>query len=66
MVSDEEREEMRRYAKEEAEQAGLDDDTVDAVVDMAMGSGIWMVGDQVDRDYFEEFVAGVIQGHAMP
>ena len=62
------REEMRRYAREEAEAVGLfDEDTVDAIVDMAVGNAMSdLTTGEIDADYFEELVAGVIQGHAAP
>lgn len=47
----------------EAEDAGLDEDTVAAVVDSAMSA--WE-DYKDDEEGWEDLVASVIQGHAMP
>jgi hypothetical protein len=58
---------LRRYAREEAEQAGLNEDQIAAAVDMAVGNVMCSrETGEIDLDYFEELVAGVIQGVANP
>lgn len=56
---------MRRYAREEAESAGLSAEGVEAVIDMAVGNAMTCLETNTfDMDYFEELVAGIIQGYA--
>lgn len=62
-MTDLERDDMRRYAREEAEAAGLTQTLVDYVVDMAVGNAMSVEG-AIDRDYFEQLVDGIIQGVA--
>lgn len=60
-----ERRRARDYVRSEAEDAGLDEDTVAACVDAAMSA--W--GDPVSApndEAWEDLVASVIQGHAAP
>jgi len=59
-LTDDERARRREYARTEAYQAGADDDTIDAIVDAAMGA------EHLDADDFEECVEHCIQGHLMP
>lgn len=53
----------RNYVRQEAEQAGLDEDMVEACVDSAMSAY-----DDIGHDtkQWEDMVASVVQGHAMP
>jgi hypothetical protein len=57
------REEAREFVRDEALDAGLDEDTADACVDAAMSAYEDLKNDQ---EAFEDMVASVIQGHAMP
>ena len=62
---DAELDEMCEYAIAEALDAGLDEGQADSVRDIAMGA-YWETNGVIDRDHFEEMVASVIQGVAMP
>lgn len=63
IITEAEYEEMRRYAREEAEQAGLSPTGIERVVDIAVGNAMATEG-RMDWDYFEDLTAGAIQGYA--